>query len=87
MAHGFDFSLLDQVKLSVFFESLYAQFFSFALIHFRHGWGSDRRENVSTKCHVVNAWHRETGVGSEEVKVTSALPSLESSTGSQACTQ
>ncbi|KAJ8798030.1 hypothetical protein J1605_016913 [Eschrichtius robustus] len=53
----------------------------------KHGWGSDRRENVSTKCHVVNAWHRETGVGSEEVEATSALPSLESSTGSQACTQ
>eukprot|EP00069_Balaena_mysticetus_P009245 bmy_06219T0 len=27
----------------------------------KHAWGSDRRENVSTKCHVVNAWHRETG--------------------------
>lgn len=40
-------------------ETLHAQFFLFALIHFRHGWGADRRENVSTKCQFVSAWYRE----------------------------
>ena len=71
------------MKLFIFFETLYAQFLFFALIHFRHMRGPERRENVSTECHLLNAWPRETSVDSAEVEALSR-PSLKSSARSQA---
>ena len=74
------------MKLFIFFETLYAQFFFFALIHFRHMRGPERRENVSIEYHLGNAWPRETSVDSADVEALSQ-PSVKSSAGSQAYTQ
>jgi hypothetical protein len=45
-----------------------------ALIHFRHGRGPDRRENVSVKCHLINAWHRDSQCRLWGGGTASALP-------------